>query len=179
MFNPSCGRVLSANPDADPAAVEMLHRAGGARSLLETKGKVLPVIKYIFGPVMRLQKLMGNISARGFVRISSNLSSGGMHPNGTTAVHIAAQRGHVEMVKAMARVAAHDKDVLQAKDKFGLTPLARARHTAAAYSVALEPVLQKDSGNSTVVQAPAKAPSSSLVQVTRPPAQVAPKGVVP
>lgn len=60
--------ISSANPDAYPAAVDILHKAGGTASL-KTKGKMLPMIRLLFGPVMRVQNMFGNINAHGFLRM--------------------------------------------------------------------------------------------------------------
>ena len=167
--------VLGANPDADPAAVDLLHHAGGSVSLLETKGKMLPAIKYFFRPMMRVQRVFGSVGARGFLRLFAKISDGGIHPKGTTAVHVAAQKGHVAMVKAMAEVT-DDKLLLRSRDDFGLTPLARARHTAAGvYDVALEPVLGTDPKAPADGARAKKAPASGQFVSVTPPAQVAPK----
>ena len=83
----------------------------------------------------------GVVFARGMLRQLDN-RPGNVHPKGATAMHIAAQRGHVSFVKAIAELPTADQSVLQAKDTFGYTPLARARHSAAeAHVEALEPVL--------------------------------------
>ena len=139
--------VLGANPDADPGAAKLLHEAavreGGGRGL--ALPGVRTVIAKVIAVVMRTQKLVNpsNISATGLLLMLKS-GPGRPHPSGTTAVHIAAQRGHVAMVKAMAEVV--EPDALRAVDAYGTTPIGRAHLTLnGAYDEALEPVLGRAS----------------------------------
>lgn len=157
--------ILCGNPDADPAAAALLHEAGGSQSL-QVRGRFITFARVLYA-VMWVMSKLGKISGRGFMRIMAS-GPGKPHPKGTTAVHVAAQRGHVAMVKAVAELA-EVQQVLQAKDAFGMTPLDRARHTASSYEAVLEPVLGSGGGTK-------KPQAGGWVQVT-PPAQVAPKHI--
>ena len=165
--------ILSQNLDADPAAVSLLHEAApNGRELLETKGTLHKAWKAI-APLMAILRLFGVNAAKGVKRITTG-GPGNIHPNGATAMHIAAQRGHISMVKAMADLPSADQAILQARDKYGHTPLERARHTAAPTHVeALEPVLEGDATVDTLSKK-AGGKGGSWVSVA-PPAQVLPK----
>ena len=163
--------ILSQNLDADPAAVSLLHEAApNGRELLQTRGTLHFNWKVAL-PILKLLRPLGLNAAKGIQRFTAS-GPGKTHPKGATAMHVAAQRGHISMVKAMADLPTANQDILQARDKFGHTPLERARRTAAPTHVeALEPVL---GGDAAVEARKAGGKGGSWVSVA-PPAQVTPK----
>ena len=138
--------VLGANPDADPNAVRVLQEA--AASALEggvlTDGTVSTVgmattITKVLRFIMPLLSRLGKVQAKGMIRMLRAGPKKGPHPDGSTALHIAATRGHVRTVAAMAALPSINT---QAKDKFGLTAFQRAHdETHGAYDVAFKPLL--------------------------------------
>ena len=98
---------------------------------------------------MPLLSRLGKVQAKGMIRMLRAGPKKGPHPDGSTALHIAATRGHVRTVAAMAALPSINT---QAKDKFGLTAFQRAHdETHGAYDVAFKPLLGR--GLNVVAQA--------------------------
>ena len=103
---------------------------------------------------MAILAALGKTPAKGMRRMLK-AGPGEPHPDGSTALHIAAQSGHIKTVEAMVALPMVDT---QARDRFGHTPFDRARIvTKGAYDAALTPLLEA---------APQKAEGLKVMELT-------------